>query len=162
MRVAKMPYLQLVKGKYRVRMVVPPELQPIIGKANLTKWLGTGNEPEANRLSVPWIAKFQDRIDKAAGRTTVFEELRRLDMLGMPKSSSKPRRFSRSSISRSTDGFTTSQASRAGSRKPSRSYSLLSSKNGLLTRTRRSEVNRTKPQRPNALPLGLVTMTWRR
>ena len=47
MRVAKMPYLQLVRGKYRVRMVVPPELQPIIGKANLTKWLGTGNEPEA-------------------------------------------------------------------------------------------------------------------
>ena len=81
MRVAKMPYLQVVKGKYRVRMVVPPELRPIIGQANLTKWLGTGNEPEANRLSVPWIAKFQERIDKAAGRTTVFEELRRLDML---------------------------------------------------------------------------------
>jgi hypothetical protein len=84
MRVAKMPYLQLVKGKYRVRMVVPPELQPIIGKANLTKWLGTGNEPEANRLSVPWIAKFQETIDTAAGRTTVLEELRRLDMLSYP------------------------------------------------------------------------------
>jgi hypothetical protein len=82
MRRVKMPYLQLVKGKYRVRMVVPPELQPIIGKANLTKWLGTGNEPEANRLSVPWIAKFQERIDKAAGRTTALEELRGLDALG--------------------------------------------------------------------------------
>ena len=82
MRVAKMPYLQVVKGKYRVRMVVPPELQPIIGKANLTKWLGTGNESEANRLSVPWIAKFQERIDKAAGRTTALAELRRLDALG--------------------------------------------------------------------------------
>ena len=81
MRVAKMPYLQVVKGKYRVRMVVPPELRPIIGQANLTKWLGTGNEPEANRLSVPWIAKFQERIDKAAGRNTALEELRRLDML---------------------------------------------------------------------------------
>src|SRR5215472_17520055 len=82
MRVAKMPYLQVVKGKYRVRMVVPPELRPIIGQANLTKWLGTGNESEANRLSVPWIAKFQERIDKAAGRTTVLEELRSLDALG--------------------------------------------------------------------------------
>ena len=39
MRVAKMPYRQVVKGKYRVRMVVPPELRPIIGQANLTKWL---------------------------------------------------------------------------------------------------------------------------
>jgi len=82
MRVAKMPYLQVVKGKYRVRMVVPPALQPIIGKANLTKWLGTGNEPEANRLSVPWLAKFQETIDKAAGRTTALAELRRLDALG--------------------------------------------------------------------------------
>ena len=81
MRVAKMPYLQVVKGKYRVRMVVPPELRPIIGQANLTKWLGTGNEPEANRLSVPWIAKFQETIDKAAGRNSILEELRRLDML---------------------------------------------------------------------------------
>jgi hypothetical protein len=76
-----MPYLQVVKGKYRVRIVVPPELQPIVGKANLTKWLGTGNKPEANRLSVPWIAKFQGAIDKAAGRTTALEELRRRDTL---------------------------------------------------------------------------------
>src|SRR5215469_8585284 len=51
MRVAKMPYLQVVKGKYRVRMVVPPELRPIIGQANLTKWLGTGNEPGEDRQS---------------------------------------------------------------------------------------------------------------
>jgi hypothetical protein len=67
MRVAKMPYLQVVKGKYRVRMVVPPELPPIIGQANLTKWLSTGNEPEANRLSVPWIAKFQERSTRQRG-----------------------------------------------------------------------------------------------
>jgi hypothetical protein len=68
MRVAKMPYLQVVKGKYRVRMVVPPELRPIIGQANLTKWLGTGNEPEANRLSVPWIAKFSESGQNAIAR----------------------------------------------------------------------------------------------
>jgi len=36
MRVAKMPYLQVVKGKYRVRMVVPPELRPTIGQALVT------------------------------------------------------------------------------------------------------------------------------
>ena len=49
-----MPYLQIVKGKYRVRIVVPPEVRPYLppphtGKANLTRALGTGNEREANR-----------------------------------------------------------------------------------------------------------------
>jgi hypothetical protein len=47
-----MPYLQIVNGKYRVRIVVPPELRPYLppphtGKANLTRALGTGNEREA-------------------------------------------------------------------------------------------------------------------
>ena len=42
-----MPFLQLVSGKYRVRIVVPPELRPHLppphtGKANLTRALGTG------------------------------------------------------------------------------------------------------------------------
>ena len=37
-----MPYLQLVNGKYRIRIVVPPELRPYLlpphtGKANLTR-----------------------------------------------------------------------------------------------------------------------------
>jgi integrase len=71
MRVAKMPYLQLVDGSFRVRVTVPPELQPHLppphtGKANLTKALGTGNEREANRLAVPWIAGFQAAITAAA------------------------------------------------------------------------------------------------
>jgi integrase len=71
MRVAKMPYLQLVDGSFRVRVTVPPELQPHLppphtGKANLTKALGTGNEREANRLAVPWIAEFQAAITAAA------------------------------------------------------------------------------------------------
>jgi hypothetical protein len=49
-----MPYLQIVNGKYRVRIVVPPELRPYLpppytGKANLTRALGTANE----RRSLP-------------------------------------------------------------------------------------------------------------
>ena len=56
-----MPFLQIVNGKYRVRIVVPPHLRPYLlpphtGKANLTRALGTGNKREANRLAVPWIA----------------------------------------------------------------------------------------------------------
>jgi hypothetical protein len=69
-----MPYLQIVKGKYRVRIVVPPELRPYLppphtGKANLTRALGTRNEREANRLAVPWIADFQAAIIRAASIT---------------------------------------------------------------------------------------------
>jgi hypothetical protein len=69
-----MPYLQIVNGKYRVRMVVPPEVRPYLpaphtGKANLTRALGTGNESEANRLAVAWIADFQAAITSAASIT---------------------------------------------------------------------------------------------
>jgi len=69
-----MPYLQLVNGKYRIRIVVPPELRPYLppphtGKANLTRALGTGNEREANRLAVAWIADFQAAITSAASIT---------------------------------------------------------------------------------------------
>ena len=66
-----MPYLQIVNGKYRVRIVVPSELRPYLppphtGKANLTRALGTGNGREANRLAVAWIADFQAAITSAA------------------------------------------------------------------------------------------------
>ena len=69
-----MPYLQIVNGKYRVRIVVPPELRPYLppphtGRSNLTRALGTGNEREANRLAVPWIADFQAAITSAASIT---------------------------------------------------------------------------------------------
>src|SRR6201987_6207082 len=69
MRVAKMPYLQLVDGVFRVRIVVPPKLQshlppPHTGKASLTKALATGNKAEANRLAVPWLAGFQTILNK--------------------------------------------------------------------------------------------------
>jgi hypothetical protein len=69
-----MPFLQTVNGKYRVRIVVPPQLRPYLppphtGKANLTRALGTGNEREANRLAVPCIADFQAAITNAASLT---------------------------------------------------------------------------------------------
>ena len=74
-----MPYLQIVNGKYRVRIVVPPELRPYLppphtGKTNLTRALGTGNEREANRLAVPWIADFQAAITRsdAGGLSTIM------------------------------------------------------------------------------------------
>jgi hypothetical protein len=69
-----MPFLQFVNGKYRVRIVVPSELRPYLSpphtcKANLTRALGTGNEREANRLAVAWIADFQTAITRAASIT---------------------------------------------------------------------------------------------
>jgi hypothetical protein len=69
-----MPFLQIVDEKYIVRIVVPPALRPYLppphtGKANLTRALGTGNEREANRLAVPWIADFQAAITSAASIT---------------------------------------------------------------------------------------------
>src|SRR5258708_423326 len=71
-----MPYLQIVNGKYRVRIVVPPELRPYLppphtGKANLTRALGTGNQREANRLALAWIADFQAAITSAASITEI-------------------------------------------------------------------------------------------
>ena len=81
MRVTRMPYLQPVNGKYRVRVVVPPELIPIIGQANLTKALGTGNEREAERLGLPHIAEFMAKIDNARS----LGELREIDKLTLPE-----------------------------------------------------------------------------
>src|ERR1700756_4311475 len=68
-----MPFLQIVKGKYRVR-IVPPELRPYLplphtGKANLTRALGTGNKREATRLAFSWITDFQAAITSAASIT---------------------------------------------------------------------------------------------
>ena len=62
-------FYKSTNGKYRVRIVRPPELRPYLppphtGKANLTRAVGTGNEPEANRLAFPWIADFQAAIQR--------------------------------------------------------------------------------------------------
>jgi hypothetical protein len=54
--------------------VAPSELRPYLprphtGKASLTRPMGTGNEREANRLAIPWIADFQVTITSAASIT---------------------------------------------------------------------------------------------
>jgi hypothetical protein len=58
-------HLQLVNGIWRVRIEVPVALQPRIGKANLTKSLGTADYDEAYRRSEPHIAEFKARIAHA-------------------------------------------------------------------------------------------------
>ena len=59
-------HLQLVRGRYRVRIVVPPALRAIIGKESLVKSLGTGNRAKAERLAVPYIAEFSAMVAEAA------------------------------------------------------------------------------------------------
>jgi hypothetical protein len=58
-------HLQLVNGIWRVRIEVPVALQPRIGKANLTKSLGTADYDEAHRRSEPHITEFKARIAHA-------------------------------------------------------------------------------------------------
>jgi hypothetical protein len=73
-----MGHMQNVKGSFRVRIVVPPELSahlppPYTGKKNLTKGLGTGNEREAKRLAVPYIADFLGLIEQARQKTRLID-----------------------------------------------------------------------------------------
>ncbi|MBV8737858.1 MAG: hypothetical protein JO007_11490 [Alphaproteobacteria bacterium] len=70
-----MPYLQEINGKYRVRVEVPSELRLKLGKANLTKALGTSNKREASRLAVPIIDRFMKTIDEAREWDTIHREL---------------------------------------------------------------------------------------
>jgi integrase len=58
-------HLQLWKGSFRVRLRVPAECQPIIGKKELIKSLGTGNLCHATKLSYPVIANFHAMIEAA-------------------------------------------------------------------------------------------------
>jgi integrase len=83
MRVTRMPYLQPVNGKYRVRVVVPDELIPIIGQANLTKALGTGNEREAERLAIPHIAEFLAKIEGAREWAEIHQEAAAMNGLSL-------------------------------------------------------------------------------
>ena len=92
MRVARMGYTQRVtkkdsKGRItsswvRVRKVVPEGLVPSLpppytGKNTLTKKVGSERE------HAEWTAKFLAIIDQAAGRTSAFCELVRLDSLSL-------------------------------------------------------------------------------
>jgi hypothetical protein len=60
-----MDHLQFVNGIYRVRIVVPPPLRPIIGKESLVKSLGTGDYATATRRSTPYIAQFKTKLASA-------------------------------------------------------------------------------------------------
>ena len=60
-----MDHLQIVKGIYRVQIVVPVLLQPMIGKKTLVRSLGTSDYDTALRLARPHIAEFKQRIASA-------------------------------------------------------------------------------------------------
>jgi integrase len=72
----RIPFLQIVRGKYRVRVVVPPALIPHLppphtGLGSLTKSLGVyangpASEREAGRLAIPHIAEFHTALAEAA------------------------------------------------------------------------------------------------
>ncbi|WP_371710974.1 DUF6538 domain-containing protein [Novosphingobium sp. BW1] len=52
-------------GGFEVRIVVPPDLQSTVGKANLTKRLGRLSMLEANRRAAPVICHFQRVLEQA-------------------------------------------------------------------------------------------------
>jgi hypothetical protein len=56
----------LVNGCFRVRIVVPPALRPIIGRESLCKSLGTSDRAKANRPAAPCIAEFTATLAHAA------------------------------------------------------------------------------------------------
>jgi Domain of unknown function (DUF6538) len=58
-------YLQCVRGQWRVRVKVPSPLDLIIGKANLTKALGTADRAQAEALAAPHILKFKRLVATA-------------------------------------------------------------------------------------------------
>jgi hypothetical protein len=70
--------MQKVKGSFRVRIVVPSELPPHLpppytGKKNFIKGLGTGNEREANRLAVRYIADFLGLIEQVRDQAKLID-----------------------------------------------------------------------------------------
>ena len=61
-----------------MRIVVPSELPshlppPYAGKKNLIKGLGTGNEREANRLAVRYIADFLGLIEQVRDQAKLID-----------------------------------------------------------------------------------------
>jgi integrase len=67
MRTVRMPaHLEYPLGKHpRVRLVVPPRLVPIVGKANLRESLGTSNPVEIRRLKPQVEGRLQAILDAA-------------------------------------------------------------------------------------------------
>ena len=72
----KTSHLQQIKGIWRVRIVVPPPLVPIVGKAFLLRSTGTHDKRKAKARAASIIAEFQAMIADA------HRELYGDDMLG--------------------------------------------------------------------------------
>jgi DNA N-6-adenine-methyltransferase (Dam) len=77
-----------------VRIEVPVVLQAVIGKANLTKGLGTGDYDEACRRAKPHIANFEARIAQARkGRYWFHNNVKSRHFNGTDALSSSPEWF---------------------------------------------------------------------
>jgi integrase len=61
-------YLQNRAGTFRVRVRVPQECHPIIGRRELLQSLGTGSKTEARRLAPAVVARFLAMIEEARPR----------------------------------------------------------------------------------------------
>src|SRR6476646_10084300 len=89
-------YLQLIRGKYRVRMKVGPwPLQRILGKATLTKALGTADHDKAERLAGPIILDFKRQI-----ATAQLKQLRRLTPADAFKRATQDRVYTNPALAR--------------------------------------------------------------
>lgn len=62
-----MKHLQEIRGRFAVRIVVPPELRGIIGRGELRKWLGTDRKV-AERNAHAVIARFIAELDSARAK----------------------------------------------------------------------------------------------
>ena len=80
---ARMPHLQLWKGKWRVRKPIPISVQAVIGRGQyLTRGLGTANRAEADRLAISVLAEFQDIIERARRGDSMPKGLKLLPISG--------------------------------------------------------------------------------
>jgi integrase len=71
MRQAKVPsYILLRGGVFYVRMSVPSELRPVLGKIELKRSLNTKSRSDAALLAPPAIASFQRQLAEAAAQCT--------------------------------------------------------------------------------------------
>lgn len=61
-------HLQLHRAKWRVRIVVPPELVAAVGKRFLLHPTGTADFDRAQRIAAPHIKKFLRQLDTARGK----------------------------------------------------------------------------------------------
>ena len=64
-RIVKTPHMRMINGRWRVRVVVPSALVPIIGKANLTRIIGSRDKQRDKKEAAQFVAKFLARIEDA-------------------------------------------------------------------------------------------------